>query len=366
MDEQRLSRLFQHIVAATLPLSAAMAPAACSSSPSAVATSDAGPLDGAPNTGSDAEIAVTSCGLAVQVNTGDQFSPELVDGRVVGCGIAQCSVWDGGPLDASGADCANACGSSVSTCATYLDAGVLVLQCSPFACLGRRPEELEALRIEASRAGRSGGDVLATVGVPRSARLGAYLAEAAYLEAASVDAFRRLRRELISHGAPRRLTRAAERAARDEIRHARVTSALARRHGETAPRARRGSRAVRDLPAIAIENAVEGCVREAYGALVATWQAETAADAGVRAAMKRIARDETRHAALAFAVDAWVRGRLDAKARERVERSKSEALAELVNGAETPELMRAALGLPNRAQARALVAAMAQELTSES
>ena len=53
---------------------------------------------------------------------------------------------------------------------------------------------------------------------------------------------------------------------------------------------------MRELEAIAIENAVEGCVRESFGALLATWQAKTAGDARVRAAMKRIARDETRHA----------------------------------------------------------------------
>jgi hypothetical protein len=123
------------------------------------------------------------------------------------------------------------------------------------------------------------------------------------------------------------------------------------------------SLAVRDLETIAIENAVEGCVREAFGALVATWQAQRAADAGVRVAMQRIARDETRHAALAVAIDAWARGRLDARARERVERRKADALAELATPADVPEAIRAALGLPTRAQARALAAAIASVAT---
>ena len=58
-----------------------------------------------------------------------------------------------------------------------------------------------------------------------------WLARASALEAASVDAFRELSRELRRFGAPRRLVRAAQRAARDERRHARRVRALAARAG---------------------------------------------------------------------------------------------------------------------------------------
>src|SRR5262249_18706716 len=102
--------------------------------------------------------------------------------------------------------------------------------------------------------------------------LGAYFADAAHLEDASVHAFRRLRRELLAHGAPPRLLRAAERAARDEIRHARLTGRLARRFGGDLCRARVKKLATRPLDEVAIENAVEGCVRETFGAMVATFQ----------------------------------------------------------------------------------------------
>ena len=56
-----------------------------------------------------------------------------------------------------------------------------------------------------------------------------WLARAAHLEAASVEAFRRLRADLAAYGAPRRLLRGCSRAAADERRHARLAGAIARR-----------------------------------------------------------------------------------------------------------------------------------------
>lgn len=61
--------------------------------------------------------------------------------------------------------------------------------------------------------------------------LGAWFAEAAHLEAASVVAFRVLAEELAEHGAPDPLIEAATRAARDEARHAAQMTAVARRFG---------------------------------------------------------------------------------------------------------------------------------------
>jgi hypothetical protein len=189
--------------------------------------------------------------------------------------------------------------------------------------------------------------------------LGAYFAEMARLEGASVHAFRHLRRELVEHRAPRRLVRAAERAARDEIRHARMTAALAWRHGGLAVAPTVQPRPVRDLEAIALENAVEGCAREAFGALIATWQAVAARDPEIRAVMARIARDETRHAVLAFEVDAWLRKRLDPSVRARVAQARRDAFAELADGStDVPTALRVPLGLPSRLQSRAFAEAM--------
>jgi hypothetical protein len=170
-----------------------------------------------------------------------------------------------------------------------------------------------------------------------------------------------MRRELVAHGAPKRLVHGAERAARDEIRHTRMTRSLARRYGAIAMDPEVENRGVRSLEGIAAENAVEGCVREAFGALVACWQAQVAADPVIRAAMKRIARDETRHAALAFEVDAWVRGRLDTSARACVEEARRQAFDDLfVQSGEAPIALRAPLGLPTQHQSRILLSHLAR------
>jgi hypothetical protein len=189
--------------------------------------------------------------------------------------------------------------------------------------------------------------------------VGAFFARAAQLEAASVDAFRVLERELRAHGAPRGLRARATRAANDEIAHARMTAAIARRFGGRFERPRVEPREVRSLEEIALENATEGCVNETYGALVATFQARAAADPRVRAAMARIARDETRHAALARDVAAWIEPQLSPAARRRVEQARAEAVQRLRASASRephPSLARTA-GMPTAAQAQALLGA---------
>lgn len=218
----------------------------------------------------------------------------------------------------------------------------LGLWCIP-DCTGRRPAGL----LESAPA--------------RGPLLGIHFAEMARLEAASVDAFRHMRRELVAHGAPRHLVRAAERAARDEIRHARITRALAHRYGSVALSPNVEPWPLRDLISMAIENAVEGCVREAFGALVASWQARTACDPVIRAAMARIARDEIRHAALAFQVHGWLKGKLHASARARVEKARQLALSDLFAwSSEAPIALRAPLGLPTQHQSHVLAGQLAR------
>ncbi len=195
--------------------------------------------------------------------------------------------------------------------------------------------------------------------------IGRYFADVAQLEAASVPAFRRVARELSGFGAPRRLVRAAERAARDEIGHARAARALARRHGAIDAPFEASPQALRSLEDFAIENAVEGCVREAYGALVATWQAREAADPRVRAHFERIARDETSHAALALRIDAWARARLDPRARERVKAARGAARAELRGAIERTALDPATAtlaGLPETRVALTLASELEERL----
>jgi hypothetical protein len=206
---------------------------------------------------------------------------------------------------------------------------------------GRRPEGL----------------VVASAG---AAGAGELFARVAQLEAASVPAFDLLARELRAHGAPDGLASEAARARADERRHARVVAALARRFGAHPPRPVIPDAEVRTLEAVAADNAAEGCVREAYGALVATHQAARAADPIVRRAMAAIAADETRHAALSFAVDAWARRRLGAAARRRVEDARRAAHAALARdvAAPVPAATAALAGLPDAATAVGLVEAV--------
>jgi hypothetical protein len=159
--------------------------------------------------------------------------------------------------------------------------------------------------------------------------IGAWFAQAAWLEAASVGAFRRLGRELRAHGAPAHLIAMASACAKDEIRHARLMARFAKKHGAVVPRVDVENIGVRDLESIARENAVEGCVGETYGAALAVWESEHATSVDMREAMRAIAGDELRHAALGWAVAAWAEARLDAEARERVSDARRAAAREL-------------------------------------
>jgi hypothetical protein len=245
--------------------------------------------------------------------------------------------------------CRAFCSESFASCSvSAVEATTVSVTCQPGCAVGRRPAGL-AESPACDR--RAAGD---------------YFAEIAHLEAASVTAFRILRDELRAHGAPKKLVRAAARAARDEIRHARSTSALARRFGGTPrePSVEKGP--LRSVEAMAIENAVEGCVRETYGALLATRQAELARDPQVRAAMMRIARDETQHAALSWRVARFLDAKLGPQARRNVEHAKRAAARELLTSlASEPALGFAELaGLPSPGEATQLATEMNRALWS--
>ena len=233
--------------------------------------------------------------------------------------------------------------------ATVVDGGPITIECARCTAGGRRPAGL----VRASFS-------------PAASALGDYFARAAHLEAASVDAFRTLRRELVLFGAPRTLVRAAAKSARDEVRHARVTARLARRHGGSpvAPRVSRPARAKRSLEEVALENMVEGCVRETFGALVASHQASRATDATIAAVMERIAQDETRHAALSWAVARFLDTRLDVAARDRVDHARRAAIAALRSEIdfEPAAPLADAAGLPRASRSRMLFDGMTHAL----
>jgi hypothetical protein len=224
-------------------------------------------------------------------------------------------------------------------CRLLPDADMLLLTCSfPTPCpSGRLPTGSAAPAWRASDAG-------------------AWLARMAWMEAASVPAFEELARDLARHGAPPRWIRSALRSADDERRHAARIGALARARGRDVAPVVREPGAPQSLRELALHNAVEGTVRETFGAWIAAWQAAHALDADVRGAMTDIARDEARHALLSEAIDRWAALRID---RGELDRARQRAAAELGRAgarAAHDDDTRLALGLPMPAVERALLA----------
>src|SRR6185503_14935870 len=121
---------------------------------------------------------------------------------------------------------------------------------------------------------------------------------------------------------------------------------------------------LRDLEAIAIENATEGCVRETYGALLGFWQARAARHPAVREVYARIAEDELSHAALAWRVAEWIEERLTPQARERVQAARAKAVDALAREleADVAPALSVVAGIPEPQTAVALVAHLRESL----
>jgi hypothetical protein len=206
---------------------------------------------------------------------------------------------------------------------------------------GRRPRGLRKPRIQAKNA------------------VGEYFARMAHEEHASVFAFARMHEELVRFRAPRALRSAALRAKGDEILHTRTMASLAKENGgrSTPPRLRKFR--ARSLEAMAIENAVEGCINETFGAVLVLWQSTHAADARVRSTFRKIADDEARHAALAWSLATWFEKSLDFAANRRVLRARDRAVRKLAAtcAAEVP-VFDQVVGLPSGAERAGLVTRM--------
>jgi hypothetical protein len=214
-------------------------------------------------------------------------------------------------------------------------------------------------------AGRRPSGLLPAARRSLASPVGAHFAELARLEAASIHAFRELAAELFAHGAPPALVRAAMSAAEDEIRHARSMARLARRFGADLVAADVVHQPVRDIETIALSNAVEGCVRETFGALLAHHAAGVATLPDVRAAMAVIAGDETRHAALSWAIHAWLVRKLTPAAQRRIQAaivSTAAAVSEEATADERPRPEIDALGLPPADVAAGLLRGLGEPL----
>ncbi|HEX6245950.1 MAG TPA: ferritin-like domain-containing protein [Polyangiales bacterium] len=216
-------------------------------------------------------------------------------------------------------------------------------------------------------AGRRPAGLLAARGGERD-EVADYLARAAHLEAASVFAFDKLAEDLARLGAPAALIDDCLRAARDESEHAQVMGKLAR--------ARNASPMGVDVVAhgnasaleLALENVVEGVVREAYGALLAGLSGRRAADPEVRAAMAGIAEDEAAHAWLALRIADWLDARLSPAEHAQVAEAKWRAIAALREELEhePSAALREQVGLPTRAEGLRMLAELEQNVWAAS
>lgn len=151
-------------------------------------------------------------------------------------------------------------------------------------------------------------------------------------EHASIAAFARFTMMLLAVGAPPELVVASQRASLDEVRHAKDCFALAARYG-AAPRgpaplsidgALGATPTLLELVALTAE---EGCVGETLGAAVAAEQAERATDPHAKEVLARLARDEARHAELAWRFVAWAVARGGEPVRAAAARAIDRAIA---------------------------------------
>ncbi|MCB9778177.1 MAG: ferritin-like domain-containing protein [Alphaproteobacteria bacterium] len=130
------------------------------------------------------------------------------------------------------------------------------------------------------------------------------------MEHASVAAFARFSLALLHHGAPPDLVADAQRAALDEVGHARLCYGLAQAlDGQAVGPGPLDCSAALDgeLDAAQLVRTlvVEGCVGETLAALEAAEAARRAEDPVVAEILQRIAADEARHAALAWRALQW-------------------------------------------------------------
>jgi hypothetical protein len=335
-EREHLARIFGAIVVAVAPTSVAMIACDSVSDPGAqtdasiLATdTDVAPLLDAPvdvlADGPSCFITATYFDSGVYYDGGDGavdlgcvynlpcgLPPTLMP---LGCGVYFSDTVDSSLPDAHAyAGCFVAEGTGC-TAGNYTpgDNGLVSIICTD--CLGgggRRPRGLARLQRVAARS-----------------PVGRYFAQMAHEESASVHAFHRMKQELLSFGAPASLVLAASRAQREEVRHASLMSKHARAFGGVGRTARTKKARRRSLEAMAIENVVEGCVNETFGALLMTWQAQHASSKDLRDTFSKIANDEVGHAALSRSVATWAESQLDARAKIRVKRALARAIAKL-------------------------------------
>jgi hypothetical protein len=158
---------------------------------------------------------------------------------------------------------------------------------------------------------RAWSDPISLSPVPEDARR--ILAEVWALEArgehAAVAAFSKTSLELMALGAPPDLVVRANRAAIQEVEHARLCFAVASAYGgetlEPAPLPEALAGDTPDLLRLARESLLDGCLREGLASQIAGLGAERARDPQIRRVLRVQAKEEAQHAELSWAIVEW-------------------------------------------------------------
>jgi hypothetical protein len=268
----------------------------CAQLNSTLGTADAGPCT---TDGDGGPPAVTACMPLPEAGTcPTNYGVALLDFLALNCPNG----WEPGEILAGPT-------SAMGQCCYTVHLGLCAAGGRPYLVDGR------ARTASAARAvGWSEGGTPCLAGLTRDTRadLASEWTAQALAEHASVASFARFALDLMAVGAPAELVEDAHRAAIDEVKHARLSFALAAAYGgeEIAPgpfpvAPPTTSDGAATLLSLAVATAAEGCVDETIQAVLAEERAARATDPAVRAALETIAADEARHAELAWRTVAW-------------------------------------------------------------
>jgi len=331
-------------------------------------------------TGGMLHACVTGCDTDAECQSGEVCYCDTYGGRCMPASCttdadcadgALCATYEGPPEPACGYYVAGvACQSPADKCAANECNCVLSndhRECVMGIAGCGRPFLVDGVARRAHCEGRSdwlATDVepthLVTLDSADRTALAAHFSDMALMEHASVAAFARFVLELVALGAPSDLVLDASHAMADETRHAELAFALASTYAETtlgpSALALDGALGQPTLESVLHNVLLEGCIGETVAAAEAQELARVAHDPVLRGVYALIARDESRHAALAYRFVSWALTR----DRELVERTVRAVLAqELAERGEpaaiTAEDQRlATLGIATPAQRSAL------------
>jgi hypothetical protein len=160
--------------------------------------------------------------------------------------------------------------------------------------------------------------------------LGRRFAQDAQMEHASIASFNRFSLQLLGVGAPADLVEQAQRAALDEVHHARICFAIAEQYlgqplGPSPLDLSGDVLGALSLAGVVAATVTEGCVGETLAALEAEASRDLAPARALRCAWSIIAQDEATHAELAWSFVSWALEQSGAGVREAARRAFADA-----------------------------------------